>query len=63
VVSVQGYPAREVSFWVRAEQNLAGDALLVLVGSRLYVLVALGPQAERDASARDRFFRSFEVWR
>jgi hypothetical protein len=62
VVSVQGYPAREVSFRVPAEQDLAGDALLVLVGRRLYVVVALGPQAERDASARDRFFRSFEVW-
>jgi hypothetical protein len=62
VVSVQGYPAREVSFRVPAEQDLGGDALLVLVGSRLYVVVALGPQAERDASARERFFRSFEVW-
>jgi hypothetical protein len=61
-VSVQGYPAREVSFRVRAEQELAGDALLVLVGRRLYVLVTLGPQAERDASTLDRFFRSFEVW-
>ena len=62
LVSVQGYPAREVSFRVRAEQGLAGDALLVLVGRRLYVLVTLGPQAERDVSARGRFFRSFEVW-
>jgi len=62
VTSVQGYLAREVSFQVRAEQDLAGDALLVLVGRRLYVVVALGPQAERDASALDRFFRSFEVW-
>ena len=61
-VSVQGYPAREVSFRVQAEQDLAGDALLVLVGRRLYVLVALGPQAERDASALDRYFRSFEIW-
>ena len=62
MVSRQGYPAREVSFRVRAEQGLAGDALLVLVGRRLYVLVTLGPQAEREASALDRFFRSFEVW-
>ena len=61
-VSAQGYPAREVSFRVPAEQDLAGDALLVLVGRRLYVLVTLGPQAQRDASALDRFFRSFEVW-
>jgi hypothetical protein len=61
-VSVQGYPAREVSFRVRAEQDLTGDALLVLVGRRLYVLVSLGPRAQRDASALDRFFRSFEVW-
>jgi hypothetical protein len=61
-VSVQGYPAREVSFRVRAEQELAGDGLLVLVGGRLYVVVALGPQAERDAATLDRFFRSFEVW-
>ncbi len=63
VVSVQGYPAREVSFRVRAEQDLAGDGLFVLVGRRLYVLVTLGPQAERDASALDRFFGSFEVWK
>jgi hypothetical protein len=62
VVSVQGYPACEVSFRVLAEQDLGGDALLVLVGSRLYVVVALGPQVERDDSARERFFRSFEVW-
>lgn len=62
VVSVQGYPAREVSFRVPAEQDLDGDALLVLVESRLYVVVALGPQAERDASERERFLRSFEVW-
>ena len=62
VLSVQGYPAREVSFRVPAEQDLGGDALLVLVGSRLYVVVALGPQAERDDSARERFFHSFEVW-
>jgi len=41
---------------------LSSDALLVLVGSRLYVVVALGPQAERDDSARERFFHSFEVW-
>jgi hypothetical protein len=61
-VSVQGYPAREVSFRVRAEEDLAGDALLVLVGRRLYVLVTLGPKAQRDASALERFFRSFEVW-
>lgn len=60
--SVQGYPAREVSFRVRAEQELAGDGLLVLVGGRLYVVVALGPQAERDAASLDRFFASFEVW-
>jgi hypothetical protein len=63
LVSVRGYPAREVSFRVRAEQGLAGDGLFVLVGRRLYVLVTLGPQAEHDASALDRFFRSFEVWK
>ena len=62
VVSLQGHPAREVSFRVPAEPDLSGDALLVLVGSRLYVVVALGPQAERDDSARERFLRSFEVW-
>ena len=61
-VLVQGYPAREVSFRVPAGQDLAGDALLVLVGRRLYVLVSLGPQAQRDATTLDRFFRSFEVW-
>jgi hypothetical protein len=63
VASVQGYPAREVSFRVRAEEDLAGDALFVLVDGRLYLLAALGPQAKRDASALDRFFRSFEVWK
>jgi hypothetical protein len=62
-LSVQDYPARKVSFRVPGDQDLAGDGLLVLVGGRLYVLVALGPQAERDASARDGFFRSFEVWK
>jgi hypothetical protein len=61
-VSVQGYPAREVSFRVPAEQDLAGDALFVLVARRLYVLVTLGPEAQRDASALERFFGSFEVW-
>ena len=62
VASVQGYPAREVSFQVRADPDLAGDAIFVLVGRRLYVLVVLGPQAERDASVLDRFFASFEIW-
>jgi hypothetical protein len=62
VASVQGHPAREVSFRIPAEQDLSGDALLVLVGERLYVVVAMGPQTQRDVSALDVFFRSFEVW-
>lgn len=56
--SVQGHPARSVSY--RAG-DVAGRALFVLVRSRLYVLATLQPlAAPRDTL--DPFFHSFHVW-
>jgi hypothetical protein len=60
--SLHGYPARRVSFRVRGEKRLQGDALLALVGSRLYILEALQPPASAGARWLDPFFQSFRVW-
>ena len=60
--SVRGHPAREVSFRIGERAGLACEALLVLVGRRVYVLVSLHPQEAADVAASERFLGSFQVW-
>ncbi len=58
---LQGHPAREVRYRLGGGDGREARALLVLVGRRLYIAVALHPPAVDDASV-DRFFGSFAVW-
>jgi hypothetical protein len=60
--SVNGYSAREVSYRLGEGAGVAGDALLVLVGRRVYVLATLYPDEVAGAAASRRFLRSFQVW-
>ncbi len=58
----QGHPAREVRYRLADGEGRDGRALLVLVGSRLYIAAALHPPGAASAPAVERFFDSFEVW-
>lgn len=57
----QDYPARLVRYAFPSREGWREEALLVLVGRRLYIVSASGhrPDWQRDAS---RFFAAFALW-
>jgi hypothetical protein len=59
-VTVQGYPALEMQARVRGHSLL--DARIVVVGKRLYLIVAVATiEQDRDTSAIQRMFETFKV--
>ncbi len=57
-----GFPAREVTYDLSEQPARVEKALLVLVGSRLYIALATWPRASAIHSAAERLFETFEVW-
>ena len=59
--SVDGHPARTLSFEIPGERELVGDGLLTLVGSRLYVVAAIHPR-RGPLGGLGRLLKTFTVW-
>jgi hypothetical protein len=60
--SVDGHPARTLSFEIPGDRELVGDGLLTLVGSRLYVVTAIHPRRDPRGGLLDRLLKTFTVW-
>lgn len=60
-MKVQNYPARELEFRAGGEANYSGRVRLILVGHRIYDLVAIFLTANPHASERQKFFDSFQL--
>jgi hypothetical protein len=60
--SLDGNPARALSFDIPGERELVGDGLLTLVGNRLYVVAAIRPRRDPRARLLDRLLKTFRVW-
>jgi len=58
----QGYPARAFRYETSEPAVRFEEALLVLVGSRLYIVIASRPSPARTDGSFDDLFLSFEVW-
>lgn len=58
-IEVQGYPAMETQ--AQAPGNASVDTRMVLVGNRLYMIVAVAKEKERDAETIYRVMDSFKI--
>ena len=60
--SLDGHPARSLSFDIPDDRDLVGDGLLTLVGNRLYVVAAIRPRREPQNRLLGRLLKTFTVW-
>lgn len=60
-LKIQNYPARELEFQAGGEANYSGRVRLILVGHRIYDLVAIFLTANPHAPERQKFFDSFSL--
>jgi hypothetical protein len=60
--SLDGYPARSLSFDLAGDRGRVGDGLLTLVGNRLYVVATIRPRQAGRNRLLGRFLKTFTVW-
>ena len=60
--SIDGHPARSLSFDIPGDRGLVGDSLLTLVGNRLYVVAAIRPRRDPHNGLLARLLKTFTVW-
>lgn len=60
-MKIQDYPARELEFQAGGKANYSGRVRLILVGHRIYGLVAIFLTANPHPSERQKFFDSFSL--
>jgi len=60
-VSQQGHPAREIHYEISGPPSLRERALLILVGNRLYLVIATWSPVDDFALPLARLLRSFEL--
>lgn len=60
--TVQGHPARSVSFDVAGPPERVGEAILVLVARRLYLVFVTHPRDDAAGPQLAQMLRTFRVW-
>lgn len=60
-LELQGYPVREFEYVEVAEPDDSKKVRLILVGRRLYQILAIFPSNDPHSEVRERFFDSFLI--
>lgn len=61
-ITLQGYPARDFTYRVASRPPQLERAIVVLVGSRIYLVTGLAPESPGERPDLARFFGSFRFW-